>query len=98
MRRHYKCAGSDGSLLMRNIVSRELILPSSTTSSIIGDIDSETFTPKEVHFEEIHSAYLQLPTYTFSRSEESIVVKAIEKDCLKVYLFYCYYYFLFQNC
>lgn len=69
---------------MRNVASRELILPSSATSITVPDIDPETFTPKEVHFEEIHSAYLQLPTHTFSRAEESSLVKAIEKDCLKV--------------
>ncbi|EFX78859.1 hypothetical protein DAPPUDRAFT_305111 [Daphnia pulex] len=72
--------GSDGSLLMRSIAPREVILPPSTCLPVTDDQDddAELFTEKEICFEEIQSAFLQLPAHTFSRSEKSSVMEAVE--------------------
>ncbi|XP_046452948.1 uncharacterized protein LOC124200691 [Daphnia pulex] len=72
--------GSDGSLLMRSIAPREVILPPSTCPPVTDDQDddAELFTEKEICFEEIQSAFLQLPAHTFSRSEKSSVMEAVE--------------------
>ncbi|KAK4005997.1 hypothetical protein OUZ56_011128 [Daphnia magna] len=76
--------GSDGSLLMRSIAPQELILPSSTCSPVVDpqETDSELFTLKEKCFEEIHSAYLQLPAHSFSPTGQSSVVETVEFHAL----------------
>lgn len=49
--------------------------------------DAELFTEKEICFEEIQSAYLQLPAHTFS-SEKSSVMEAVEFHAVTVIRFY----------
>ncbi|KAI9554717.1 hypothetical protein GHT06_019993 [Daphnia sinensis] len=72
--------GSDGSLLMRSIASQELILPSPTCPPVVDpqETESELFTLKEKCFEEIQSAYHQLPAHSFSQTGQSSVVETVE--------------------
>lgn len=51
------------------------------------ETDSELFTLKEKCFEEIHSAYLQLPAHSFSPTGQSSVVETVEFHALTVLLF-----------
>ncbi len=60
---------------------------------VIGDLlflddDAELFTEKEICFEEIQSAFLQLPAHSFSRSEKSSVMEAVEFHTVTVIRFH----------
>ncbi|XP_057380758.1 uncharacterized protein LOC130703165 [Daphnia carinata] len=76
--------GSDGSLLMRSIAPQEVILPSPMCLPVVEpqETESELFTLKERCFEEVHSAYLQLPAHSFCQTDQSNMVETIEFHAL----------------
>lgn len=81
--------GSDGSMLLRNLVSREQLLPPTVVEDtwIHSQTDVETEMPREAYYEEVHLACLQLPRPREHslRTEKGNIYSAIEKKIAEVH-------------
>lgn len=78
--------GTDGSMLMRNLVSREQLLPPSPIEETpVEQMDIESGTPKEKYYEEVHLACLQVPRQRQydPLTEKADIFSSIEKKMLE---------------
>ena len=86
--------GSDGSMLLRNLVARELLLPPTVVEDtrMDAEMDAETDMPREAYYEEVHLACLQVPRQREynSLAEKGDIYSAIEEKMAQVSLIHSF--------